>query len=211
MGNPLFKLEKKRIVTAWIAALWSGEYKKTSGILKETLEDGEETFCVEGVLADQLSKEGLFRWDENDQLWEAEEEPSCEADEGRTTSLPYSLSTKLALRQGVDSETARRVVQPILHEAYGEDGKTEPLMKEILCIHKVKIPLSELLQRVNDYTALNLRQIGHVIYDLYTVVFMMDLPDKEEIHALARSGSCGDEPEEPEAEPEPESMTSPVG
>jgi len=47
----LSDLNTTHVLTAWIAALWSGEYDKVQGAFRNT--DG---FCVQGVLYDQVAK-----------------------------------------------------------------------------------------------------------------------------------------------------------
>ena len=50
---------KPEIKAAWLAALRSGEYRQTTG----TLRDSAGAFCCLGVLCDLAAKQGIGQWD----------------------------------------------------------------------------------------------------------------------------------------------------
>ena len=92
------ELKPQELVTKWIAALRSGQYKQARGSLRRTVGDfGEDTgYCCLGVLCD-LS--GIGEWDKGNRYTG----PWDDSDDSATTMLPVILREALGIMSTQES------------------------------------------------------------------------------------------------------------
>jgi hypothetical protein len=168
-------------MTAWIAALWSGEYDKVQYALRT-----ENGFCVNGVLIDQLQKlEPLgFSWEKHNSRSRQDDEYELFKD-GRGISkntVPSKIAEGLDMNELIWRKKLVDAFETALDREY-------PLTKDpdkLASITGFLINLND----VATTTEVTFEEMGHVVYQIAVDVLEVDLPPKGEIKALADEGSC---------------------
>lgn len=89
-------LNTTHVLVAWIAALWSGEYDKAKGALRNS--DG---FCVQGVLQDQVAKVVDGNWN---QEWK---------------TLPLSFQKGIGVHGKIQSDEFLDIVEDVIPDLDG--------------------------------------------------------------------------------------------
>lgn len=169
-------------VTAWIAALWSGEYDKADGYLKEELEGGGVGFCVQGVIADQMVKAGAGEWNgmkyvfPRPSKWKKSSTAYLEGDTAKILQF-YERVTYKEMQSIIDSALGEGAYS---FDNFSLDGGSES---------ELGMAIRDMLPLINDETEMTFEEFGHVIYELYERKGV-ELPPKEAIMDLAEEGPC---------------------
>jgi hypothetical protein len=176
----LSDLTTKHTITAWIAALWSGEYDQVKYALHT-----DNGFCVNGVLMDQMTKiEDLdFEWLglENSSVESSDFQQYEIGRDGRgqaKNTLPRKFARKVGMNRIYKPEQFEEAFDAAL-------GRNCPLEFEM------STTTSAFLMNLNDKdNDVSFEEMGHVLYQIGTDLMDLDLPPKADIMALADEGSC---------------------
>jgi len=175
----LSDLTTKHTITAWIAALWSGEYDQVKYALHT-----DNGFCVNGVLMDQMTKieELDFEWIGLNSSREANE---YEIGKNGTGLAKNTLPTKFNRKVGINQLYERSQLQEAFETALGRDF---PLNLD----PSMDTTVSAFFMNLNDKDDIDVsfEDMGHVLHKIGADLMDLDLPPKDEIKALADEGSC---------------------
>ncbi len=185
----------RSLITGWLAAAFSGQYDKA----KEELRSEDGGFCIQGVLGEVLAASGRAEWIERDHAGASEFLGDYRLQAPSVKDLDYDPKSSASIPGVPGSMTYNEVMistegmAEAARKAVGQQGLPDDFeagMKERLGIND---RMNVLIAYVNDSTDFSIKEMGEILYEVYTGVIGIDLPPKEEIKKLSVQTDCEQE------------------